>query len=81
MLPVVAAGDVSAAAFTVILQFMYTNDVAHLPPAFMEAPSAAELFDAADRLLLFSMKVITCHTLTRMNPLVGASRHFAAVTA
>lgn len=50
-------GDINAATFEVVLQFMYTDALTDLPREFMEARAAEELFDAADRLLLFAMKV------------------------
>lgn len=56
-LPSVAVGDVGAAAFAVVLQFMYTDAVDSLPAIWHESHAAVELFDAADRLLLFTMKV------------------------
>lgn len=55
-LPSVAVGDVGAAAFAVVLQFMYTDAVDSLPAIWHESHAAVELFDAADRLLLFTMK-------------------------
>ena len=56
-LPAVAVGEVQAAAFGLVLQFMYSDAVQGLPQEFMQAHAAEELFDAADRLLLFTMKV------------------------
>lgn len=56
-LPVLTVSDVSTAAFEVVLLFMYTGEVQALSPAFLEPQAAAELFDAADRLLQFPMKV------------------------
>lgn len=57
-LPVVTVSDITTAAFNVVLQYMYTGEVQALPPAFLQPHAAAGLFDAADRLLQFPMKVM-----------------------
>ena len=44
----------------VVLDFIYTDLLIQLPDTFMSEGGADELFDAADRYLLFSMKVGTC---------------------
>ena len=53
-------GDVTAASFEVVLQYMYSDAVERLPEQFLSASAAEELFDAADRLLLFPMKASMC---------------------
>ena len=56
-LPAVHVSGVSAAVMEVVLDFIYTDLLTQLPEAFMSEGGADELFDAADRYLLFSMKV------------------------
>ena len=48
---------ISAAVLEVVLEFVYTDLLPHLPDAFLTEEGAEELFDAADRYLIFSMKV------------------------
>lgn len=57
ILPVVQVSGVSAAVMDTVLDFIYTDLLMQLPEAFMSEGGADELFDAADRYLLFSMKV------------------------
>ena len=57
VLPVVQVSGVSAAVMEIVLDFIYTDLLMQLPEAFMSEGGADELFDAADRYLLFSMKV------------------------
>ena len=40
-----------------VLRFVYTDGAGDLGPHFMGAEGAETLFDAADRYLLFAMKV------------------------
>ena len=48
---------VSAAVLEIVLEFIYTDLLPQLPEPFMSEDGADELFDAADRYLIFSMKV------------------------
>ena len=60
ILPVVQVSRVSAAVMEIVLDFIYTDLLVQLPEAFLSEGGADELFDAADRYLLFSMKVSVC---------------------
>lgn len=48
---------ISAAVLEVVLEFVYTDLLPQLPDAFLTEEGAEELFDAADRYLIFAMKV------------------------
>ncbi len=62
VLPVVQVSGVSTAVLEIVLEFIYTDLLPQLPEPFLSEDGADELFDAADRYLIFSMKV--GHTLT-----------------
>ena len=66
-LPVVAVSGVSAAVFAAVLQHVYMDSVPDLAPGICTDEGAEALFDAADRYLLFTMKVAACssHMLPR----------------
>ena len=49
--------NVSAPVMEVVLEFIYTNLMPALPEAFLIEEGAEELFYAADRYLIFPMKV------------------------
>ena len=49
--------NVSAPVMEVVLEFIYTNFMPRLPEAFLSEEGAEELFYAADRYLIFPMKV------------------------
>ncbi len=49
--------SVSAPVMEVVLEFIYTNLMPALPEAFLSEEGAEELFYAADRYLIFPMKV------------------------
>jgi hypothetical protein len=53
----VRVSGIFAAVLEVVLEFVYTDLLPHLPDAFLTEEGAEELFDAADRYLIFSMKV------------------------
>ena len=59
-LPTVAVSGVSAAVFEAVLQHVYMDGVPNLAPEFCSDEGAEALFDAADRYLLFTMKVAHC---------------------
>lgn len=59
-LPSVAVSGVSAAIFGVVLRHVYMDGVPDLAPEFQTDEGAEALFDAADRYLLFTMKVQRC---------------------
>ena len=56
-LPAVQVSNVSAPVMEVVLDFIYTNLMPALPEAFLAEEGAEELFYAADRYLIFPMKV------------------------
>ena len=56
--------NVSAPVMEVVLEFIYTNLMPALPEAFLSEEGAEELFYAADRYLIFPMKVCTFRPLT-----------------
>jgi len=56
-LPAVQVSGVSAAVMEVVLEFIYIDLLPHLPEAFMSEQGTEDLFDAADRYLVFTMKV------------------------
>ena len=56
-LPVVDVLGVSAPVLEAVLRFVYTDGAGDLGPQFLHAEGAETLFDAADRYLLFTMKV------------------------
>ena len=49
--------NVSAPVMEIVLEFIYTNLMPALPEAFLTEEGAEELFYAADRYLIFPMKV------------------------
>ncbi|CAL5223847.1 g6430 [Coccomyxa viridis] len=55
-LPTMQVSGVSAAVLEIVLEFIYTDLLPQLPEPFMSEDGADELFDAADRYLIFSMK-------------------------
>ena len=56
-LPAAQVSNVSAPVMEVVLEFIYTDLMPALPEAFVAEEGAEELFYAADRYLIFPMKV------------------------
>lgn len=56
-LPAVDVAGMAAPVLEHVLRFVYTDGAGDLGPHFMGAEGAETLFDAADRYLLFAMKV------------------------
>ncbi len=57
-LPVVPVADVSAAVLATLLEYVYTDALGALEEDFHKEQGAEQLFDAADRYLIFPMKVL-----------------------
>lgn len=55
--------DVAPRVFDVLLNFIYTNRVEGLPPDLLLPEGLAMLFDAAERHLVFHMKVCRAPSL------------------
>ncbi|BDA48677.1 Ankyrin repeat and BTB/POZ domain-containing protein 1 [Coccomyxa sp. Obi] len=55
-LPVVSVSDVSAAVLATVLEYVYSDALETLAPEFYTEDGAEQIFDAADRYLLFPMK-------------------------
>ena len=53
----VSVADVSAAVLTTVLEYIYSDAFQSLAPIFFTEQGAEQLFDAADRYLIFQMKV------------------------
>ena len=69
MLPVVEIHDISAGVMERVLDFVYTDSFpAGLGAEWMTPAGAEQLFNAADMLLLFSMKVCGIASLQRLIP-------------
>ena len=49
--------DVTPEVLAVLLRFIYTGEVGKLPRNLLSADAVGELFDAADRFLVFLLKV------------------------
>jgi hypothetical protein len=56
-LPVVPVMDVSAAVLATVLDYVYSDALEILAASFFTEQGAEQLFDAADRYLIFPMKV------------------------
>lgn len=68
---------VAAAVMEVVLEFIYTDLLPRVPEAFLSEDGAAELFDAADRYLIFPMKVRIFMGFCAINSIhISAQNHF-----
>lgn len=56
-LPCLRLSNVTSSVFEIVLHYIYSDCIAALGPEFLSEEGAEQLFDAADRYLIFTMKV------------------------